>query len=349
MLTYARVERPEFTAIQDTDGVIYHQRGNYELGDDTRAIIPVNRSYRPLYGDSILAKNPDAPYVRDRLIHDTLPASAELRGHERKLMVFGKTLLFVDSTDSQAFIEHSSQPSPLAIHSDESRRVLDMLKKELTKQGASVQFGVHGSHEVGLNGADSDMDLIAWVPREERSNALDMISDLLINNGYTNANRTKKFNEFVVRIANLTELPLEVSAHLAKQRNRWISPSGVFTSLQCIHADYDHNQVNSLLEIGVNGLFEAREEVFNLPVEVVGRSEPFNYPRAWTISHNDKEYPLISFNMVHQGMGTDGKCADSYAGPQVLTASKVESVEGLEIFFMKDDSHYLLPATLVAN
>lgn len=348
MLTYQPSERAEFTALIDQDGVVYHQRGSYTISTDQDVLIPINRSYRPLYPTDILPTNPQVPYIQDRVIHDTVPEKLNVINHEKKVSIFGKTLLFVADKVGQSFSEYSPKLDENPLQSEQAKGVLELLIEGLSKLEYDIQLGVFGSHEVGLNGVESDLDLVAWVPRLERPETLNAIGSLLINSGYINANDTGKFDEYTARIANLTGLPPKAAAYLAGQRNRWLSPASIYTSLQCIHSDYDHKPAETLINRDGNQTYEVNEKITNMPVEIVGNCEPYNYPRTWTIFYNGSEYPLISFNMVHQGMGTDGQSANNHDGLYTLSAVKVQTDQGRELFVMKDDTDYLLPASIVA-
>lgn len=348
MIEYAPAANPEFTAHEDDHGTIYHQRGEYVLNSEESVLIPVNRSYRPLEPGSALTKNPLTAYQRDKLIHDTIPEPVDLIGRERLVQILGKSLLFLEIDNASELVnrytskaEHNNQAS------DESKRVLEIIVNGLDKRGVKIELGAHGSHAVGLNGVDSDLDLIAWSNRDAREDSIEAINDTLCATGYTDANTTRKFDEYATRIANLTGLPLVAGVYLAKQRHRWMSPNGVSTSLQCLHSDYDHDTAQSILNASLNGTHVSTGVVEDIPVEIIGQSEPFNYPRLWTVSANRQQSRLISFNMVHQSMGSDGRSANNLSGEYLLKASRLTLDNGDDVYLMKDNSHYLLPAEVL--
>lgn len=345
--TYAVSPLPEFSAIQLEDGTIYHQRGQYRLDGD-ELLIPVNRSYRPVEPAGVSRQLQPEDFTYDRLINDTVPEDAELYLRERRLRIFGKTLLAVALDDSaeepKAFSSSFAENKCL---SSGARQVLCELSELLDAKNHGITLGLHGSHAVGLNGVDSDMDLVAWTPRDERAETLRSINEALLSLGYVPANDTKKFDEYSVRIANLTGLSDKIGAFLASQRNRWISPNSTGTSLQLIHADYNHDLARSLLEPAVNMDSEYVERVDNMPVSIAPGAEPFNYPRLWKIDYDGEEADVISFNMVHQGMGTDGRTADFNAEKFVLSGDKYKLQDGRTVFCLKENGDYILPASLI--
>ncbi len=348
MIEYVPAADPEFTAHEDSRGTIYHQRGEYALSSEEAVLLPVNRSYRPLEPDSTLTKNRLTAYQRDRLIHDTIPEPVDLIGKERLVQILGKSLLFLEIDNANELVNsYSSKAEHNNQASDESKRILEIIVNGLDKQGVQIELGVHGSHAVGLNGVDSDLDLIAWSNRGAREDSIDVINDTLCSSGYTDANTTRKFDEYAMRIANLTGLPLVAGAYLANQRHRWMSPNGVSTSLQCLHADYDHETAQNILNVALSCAHENTGVVEDIPVEIIGQSEPFNYPRLWTVLANHKQSRLISFNMVHQSMGSDGRNANNSGGQYLLKASRLTLENGGDIYLMKDNSHYLLPAEVL--
>ena len=348
MPEYIANKREEFTGLEDSSGVIYHQRGNYSLGGEDE-LIPVNRSYRPIdsaYSGSNQRRSGN--YVYDKLIHDTIPEDKSLLVPERRIQVLGKSLLFLDISSSTTIVrEFSSRYEQNPAASPEARSTLEALKNGLNKRGYGPTLGVHGSHEVGLNGVDSDIDLIAWSKREERQEVLTAIEDTLLDRGYTHANNTPNFQEYAVRISNLTGLPNKIGAFLAKQRNRWTSPGGTPTSLQLIHSDYDHQKAKVLIDTALQGNAENTGDVSNLPVEILDGSEPFNYPRYWAIDDGETEANVLSFNMVHQGMGTDGRSAKASSEEHLMSAQKWVTAQGETLYFMQDDHSYILPSYLL--
>ena len=348
MIAYEISPTPEFSAIQIGNGTIYHQRGEYQL-TDSELILPVNRSYRPQIPAVINPHSHPEKFIYDKLINDTVPDDAELYDKEHRIRMFGKTLLVVglESSDdiSQTF---SSKYLDNSSASRNAFQVLDSMAIRLEKSGCTATLGLHGSHMVGLNGVESDMDLVAWASRDEREETLELIDDTLQSLGYIPANDTAKFDEYSIRIANLTGLSKKTGAYLASQRNRWISPNGTGTSLQLIHSDYDHGTAKSILEGALNNELEYSETVTDLHVSVIPGSEPFNYPRIWNVDAHGQNVQVISFNMVHQGMGTNGLNADSDIGECALTGSRYNLYDGRIVYCLQENGDYILPVNLVA-
>jgi hypothetical protein len=347
MMSYEPVSRPEFSGIENEQGIIYHQRGNFALvGPNLN--IPVNRCYRPL--DTMRTAQDGQrshAYVYDKLIHDTIPTSSSLEAQEKIVRILGKDLLYLSiAGEDEIKNEYSSYAGLNPFLSPEAQIVIETLKSKVEKRVSNIQLGVHGSHEVGLNRADSDVDLVAWIARKERTEGLAAIDDALRSRGYVRVNDTAKFNEYAMRIANLTGLPYQAGLFLAGQRNRWLSPSGTPTSLQLIHNDYAHTSAKTLVDTAISGECELVSRVAGLSVEIIDHCEPFNYPRFWTIFDGSEEAEVLSFNMVHQGMGTDGRHADNHSGEYTLAAHRWTTPSGRSLYFMKDDKDFLLPANL---
>lgn len=205
---------------------------------------------------------------------------------------------------------------------------------------------MHGSHAVGLNGIDSDMDLIAWTTPSARFENLRHIDSALLSLGYTPANETTKFDEYSIRIASLTSLPLSIGAFLASQRNRWISPEGTGTSLQLLDMTPAHELTKRLLESALNGEVEPQGRVDNCDLEI-DQAHPFNYPRIWTGTVGNEPCRIISFNMVHQGMGANQLQDGSPRSKQVLTAARFSLADGAIVYCLQENSDYILPKNLI--
>lgn len=349
MISYEITSHPEFSAIQIQDGTIYHQRGEYLLNGET-TYIPVNRSYRPaLYEENCPVVQRDS-YVYDKLINDSITEEDKLYSTEQRLKILGKSLLVIalGPEFKPRYVFSSRYNTQNLFISMPARKVLDKLSEDFGRHGYDIPLGVHGSHGVGLNGVDSDMDLIAWAPAEDRHNYLQAINNAFLRRGYVDANETSKFNEYSVRIANLTGLSPKAGAFLASQRNRWVSPNGVSTSLQLLDSAYTHHSAKLLIESALNNNVESLGRVVNYPLYVEESSQPFNYPRIWNATSDAEEFKIISFNMVHQGMGANTLKDGSRVGKQVMTAAKFRTADGSIVYCMQNHGDYILPMELAA-
>ncbi len=349
MLSYSPIQTAEFTAHEDQRGIIYHQRGSYELIGESGIFLPVNRSYRPqALGVDTTARSA-SDYIADKLIHDTVCEEDALIGDEMRLEVLGKTLLFYAQTPKDDLETHSSLFERNISLSDVAKKTLEGLATILNSFGADVQLGLHGSHQVGLNGADSDMDLVAWSGREQRAEVLESIRMAMKENGFIDANITDKFEEYAVRISRLMGVQLHVGAYLASQRLRWVSPEGVSTSLQLIHGDYDHTPAASIIDGSFSGKYSYKERV-DAQVELLDDSEPFNYPRIWHANLDGDKSMVISFNMVHQGMGSNGILADDNGGPwRVVGQEFVDNSNDERVILLRDDGDFILPESVAQS
>ncbi len=271
-----------------------------------------------------------------------------MRPTEHRQQVLGKTLLTLSLSNElppQKIISTRHEDNPLI--STKGRQVIDKLIATVGNHD-SLAIGLHGSHAVGLNGVESDMDLIAWTTPAERIENLYRINDSLLRLGYTPANDTKKFNEYSVRISNLTGHPIQIGAFLAEQRNRWISPQGIDTSLQLIDMPYSHDTAKPLLEQALNEEIEAQGRIYDYPLEIEW-AQPFNYPRLWRGTVKGDDCHIISFNMVHQGMGAERLKDGSPSGDQVLTAARYILKDGKVVYCLQNDNDYILPKRLIAQ
>jgi hypothetical protein len=115
-----------------------------------------------------------------------------------------------------------------------------------------------------------------------------------------------------------------------------------------MHDDYDHRSTGQTMDALLNQCSEFAGEVTNLPVDIEGGSEPFNFPRTWNVRYGNNEARAVSFNWAHQGMGCDGMNADATANPYALTADRLLTESG-EIFFLRNHGHYILPASLIES
>ncbi len=347
-MIYEQAPEPDFTAHEEYDGVIYHQRGGYVLKRDEATLVPVNRSYRPLNEHCALHLDPTSLYQKDTLLHDTVGESSELVGSEEVITIMGKRLLFLALGAGQETARSYSSKFP--DNNQMSMQSMNTSEELLSGlEGVDIDIGIFGSHQASLNGSDSDLDFIAWMKRENRAETIASINDTLRIAGYSLSNDTPRFAEYASKIAILGGYPIRYGEHLAAQRLRWMSPGGVRTSMQCLHSDYGHNLgaevVNSLLAPTA----VATEEVHDLNVTILEDNEPYNFPRLWTVAEGNKTAIVISFNWVHQGMGSDGRNAGAQDEPNSLHAIRVTTDQDHDIFFMKDNGHYLLPASVVSD
>ncbi|MCX6727861.1 MAG: hypothetical protein NTX11_03560 [Candidatus Saccharibacteria bacterium] len=349
MLSYSPIQTAEFTAHEDQRGIIYHQRGAYELIGESGIFLPVNRSYRPQALGVDTAARSASDYIADKLIHDTVCEEDALIGDEVRLEVLGKTLLFYAHTSSDDLLAHSSSFEENTRLSEVAKKTIEGLANKLDSINTDLQLGLHGSHQVGLSGADSDMDLVAWSGREQRAEVLESIRWAMKENGFVDANTTNRFEEYAVRISRLMGVQLHVGAYLASQRLRWVSPEGASTSLQLVHSDYDHVPAAFIIDNSFSGKYSCRERV-DTQVELLDDSEPFNYPRIWHANLDGEKSTVISFNMVHQGMGTNGVQADDNGGLwRVVGQEFVDNKNDERVILLRDDGDFILPKSLAQS
>ena len=347
MRTYERAGLSDFSSILEESGRVYHLRGDYAINEDKSVYLPVNRSYAPLYAEDTLCTNPDAPYVKDRVIHDEVHSTSALKSREKVISIAGKELLFLAVADTKREdVVFSPQLSENMYISAEAKRLGDRLVKELDRMKLSKKLGILGSHQTGVNGTESDLDLIMWVPRLQRDEVVIELHEIFSRLGYSNPNNTNRLSEYSARIANLGGLSVSAGAYLASQRLRWISPQGVSTSLQCLHEDYGHGStkeiVDTLLSEGYESINATQEKV----VDVLFSSDPYNFPRRWDLDVAGESSLAIGFDWAHQGMGVP---VNNVNGSEkfVVRAQHIRARNGKDLYVLSEKGHSILPLSIV--
>lgn len=343
-MKYQVASRRDFDAVRTLDETIYHQRGGYELLEGDDVLIPANRSYRPIddqsRGTNMIRDN----YTNhDRVINDSVDDYTALRQNERIVRIYGKQLLFLVSHQVNMLEEFSTNIERNPHMSMEATLLLKEVVASLSDVGGDIDIGIYGSHQMGLNRYDSDLDVIAWARKENRKEEVDAICEFLRGEGYTPISEfDDAMKKYAKRYAKRTGLSEDVGALLASQRMRWISPEGVSTSLQCMHSDYDHEWAATVVNAGADGDYEILPESLYSGVEVAGGSESYNFPRLWNVFVDGKEADAFSFDWAHQNMGTDAN--EKYT----MRARKIINKLGKTVYFLSGPSDYLLPTSIVS-
>lgn len=346
-MEYKEAQRRDFDAVATTDGVIYHQRGGYEVIDGNDIFIPVNRSYRPVEGsDFDINRNGwlsrDNYTNHDRIISDSVDDEAQLRRNEHILSVYGKRSFCLNINESNVCREFSTDSTHNSQLSKESTQLVGRLRETMNDSEILSDIGVYGSHQMGINKDESDLDLVAWSSRETRQDTVTHIGHALEKMGYIPVHdRPELLTKYALRYAKRMGLSIEGGYALAAERLRWISPEGVSTSLQCLHSDYDHSWAGEVFNGGL-GDIETSEDVRMNSVRVFEKAEPYNFPRLWKISVDDSEIAdAISLDWAHQGMGADE--ADVYC----MQARKVTTSLGRTAYILTAQSDFILPERMV--
>lgn len=348
-MRYREASRSDFNAVATTDGLIYHQRGGYEIIDnDGDTLIPANRSYRQLEIEESNRRN-NRPISRDnytnhdRIINDSVDNDIKLRKDERLIKIFGKAMFCLDISHENIWQEFSTGPNNNTLLSKDSSLLLACMEQHLERSGLDVKLGVYGSHQVGLNKSDSDLDLIASVPRDTRSEAASVISDIFRTMEYLPVHESaERLGQYATRYSERMGLPMDAGYELARQRMRWISPDSVSTSLQLIHSDYDHNWARNVVDTGLHEIEATSRETVR-QVEVLPDMESYNFPRLWKAVVRGKETDVISFDWAHQGMGTDTHEAFTMRARRVTTAM------GKSAYILHRQSDFILPTRLTES
>lgn len=169
-MRYREASRRDFDAIATTDGAVYHQRGGYEIiNDDGDVLTPVNRSYRQLEIEQS-SRNTHKQISRsnytnhDRVINDSIEESLNLRTDENLVRIYGKPIFCLNTSRRNIWQEFSTDPNNNPPVSKESLLLVEQLITCIDVFGDEARIGIYGSHQIGLNRDDSDLDLIAWTP-----------------------------------------------------------------------------------------------------------------------------------------------------------------------------------------
>ena len=345
MITYERLKQEEFSSIVDHEGEVYHLKGNYLLNDGEGNIyLPVNRSYKPeIIGQSV-STNAQAKYMKDRMLHEEINDDISLRGREKVIKIIGKKLLFIEAVDLEELDIFSPVAKLNSLVSTASEVVCNNINIFLDENNLDGNIGVMGSHQTGLNGPESDLDLIMWVPRNQRKEAINIIGTYFHENGYTNPNISNRILEYSQRIASLGKLSLASGRYLADQRLRWISPEGIKTSVQCLHKDYDFTSTKKIIDLLINGYFSNSSVIVN-NVEVLDTSDPYNFPRRWDLRIDNEIIHAIGFDWVHQGMGTGASEREKY---YTLRGSHLVDINNNHFFALINPGDYILPEYIAA-
>lgn len=346
-MKYVEAKRPGFSAVATIDGAIYHQRGEYEITTDTGVLIPANRSYRQLEGTDpnhihSHQLSRDNFTNHDRIINDRVDNPISLKDDERIISLYGKRLFCLDTSRERICREFSPDPEMNPYASRDSTELVDYLKEATADCEAITTIGVYGSHQMSIHKNDSDIDLIAWASRDKRQEAIAAIAEALESKGYIPAhNQPELIAKYATRYAGRMNISIEAGYILAAERQRWISPEGISTSLQCFHSDYNHSWAKAVVDDGVEEV-EVKEKVRIDNVRVVSDPEPYNFPRLWSVSINDGEpVNALSIDWAHQGMASDKN--DIYT----MQASKVTTALGHTAFILSVESDFILPTRMV--
>ena len=330
---------PEFSAIRATTGGIYHLKGVYQLQEDKRVLIPVNRSYSlDIDGARHNGLINIRHYRKDMLIHEQATVRDLKQTSELLFDVYGKPLLFLRSGGE---VWYSSEYEINGVVSQDSRNIADRIKECLLKAGFSHSYriGIFGSHQVGLNGVDSDVDLICWIKWDFREEFVRLVRESLKNANYQSTKETGKDAEYAMRYSKRLGVSLLGGWYLADKRMRWTRTDGVSISLQCLNSVLDQ-RVHKLFFDGLNDLWNSQEVI--LPCKVVSAEGSYNFPKTWKLDVNGRLIDAISFSWTHQGMGDDKEQFGDY----LVKCDLVRTRNG-EYLYLKKDNHYILPKSLL--
>jgi len=339
MIEYENINYSELSVARITDGRIYHLMGSYCLKDGNRVVFPVNRSYcSDVSGDRLSGEV--GICRKDKLIHEKVNPNAPLKDAELLVEIYNKPLLFVENTSGITW--YSLNCDSNQVISPVSMEMVDKIREGLLRAGFAYDYriGVYGSHQVGLNGVDSDIDLIAWVDCELRSEFLRGISEIFHQVGCRSSEEIGKDAEYAVRYANRLKVPLSAGFYLASKRIRWINPNGVSFSLQCLNLHYNHEFARRFIE-GINEPWKSKE--ITCLCRVVSADNSYNFPKIWQLEIDGHQLRAISFSWTHQGMGDDD---GEFRGEYLFKGAKITCQYG-EFLFLRGEDHYLLPQKLL--
>lgn len=340
MIEYKETNLPELSAIRAPNCTFYHLKGAYQLDEEGKILLPVNRSYTPDANGDREYKQANLRYRKNKLIHEEAKWGSALEDNELLVDVYGKPLLFLQDNGGLMWYSSHYEDNPAA--SSASRKLADKVKDGLLNSGFTDKYtlGVYGSHEMSLNGVDSDLDLIAWVKWDDKEEFVACVASVLKRSGYCSSKETGKDAEYAARYAKRFNIPILAGWYLASKRMRWTSSDGVSTSLQCLNSGYDHIVSRRFLK-GVNELKESEEVVCDC--EVVSASSTYNFPKVWQVEVGGKICDVISFSWAHQGMGDDNGC---FGNRYLFKGLRITNNHG-QFLYLRGEDHYLLPKDLL--
>lgn len=351
-MAYERVHTPDFSAAITTSGSIYHLKGAYRIVADSssEALIPANRSFRlktSMNGDNgqpAELRLENSLYTNhDRVISEAVDETESLQADERLLRIYGQNLLALAVVEESTPLI-SPKPQENQLIPEESSRLCEQLQSMTEGSCGEFELGVFGSHQLGLNGPNSDLDLIAWTTTPQRQAVISSIDSALMTLGYTPVRELPAFHDYAERYAKRVGLGLDTGLYLAQHRLRWVSPEGTPTSLQCLSSDYDHATTATLVDNGLRPV-SLVEPVSQKQVEVLDASNSHNFPRVWTVDTEEGAQNVISFNWAHQGMGQQRVEGERHA----IRGLRVVNDLGHQAFVLSGPSDYLLPSGLLSN
>lgn len=329
---------PEFSSFKYR-GVFYHQTGSYNLNLDGKYLVPVNRSYSPISSGNRQNSVDNSCYKKDVLIHERAGGSAFLFPNEEMLIdVYRQKLLYLVPLNEIVWLDARQIDERV---SPQAKKLLGETEEMFDRHHFSIphQLGVFGSHRVGLNKIDSDLDVITWVCLDDRDYFVKTIINFWREMDYRTAEEAGKSDEVAFRYARRFGLPDRVGYYLANKRLRFLTPEGISVSLQCLTNIDEHRVIARFLE-GIRDPWN--EEEVNLECRVTMGEAAYNFPKTWRVEVKGQPFSVISFSWMHQGMGDDFRDYENY----VLKAAKITNNKGT-FFYLRDNSHYLIPKGLL--
>lgn len=341
-------------ALELDSGGIYHQLtpGEVNLRGDNQSsgisLAAVNRSYSPnSTGNRLFVGITRQPqkFAKDKLIHENVPSAATITADEYVLNLAGRDFLYLNAakvvSTYSSLAEHSRR-------SDIAQGLLASLNENLEASSKDYSLGVYGSHQLGLNSVDSDLDLVAAITEDSRTEFLQQLAASLANLGFRNTNSGDKLWEYAQRYSRRLSVPLAAGAYLARKRHRWSNSQGLDLSLQLLNSNAWPGPLENFWNIWNEPW---KTEAVETKVQVIDSRGAYNFPRSWLLTLSGKTIPAISFCWAHQGMGTSAvaHATDSANSSEEFTFKGVliRSSNGREFAFLRDPQHFLLPSNLL--
>ncbi|MBN1169163.1 hypothetical protein JXA63_04710 [Candidatus Woesebacteria bacterium] len=339
MIEYEKAGCPEFTTLRAANGNYYHQMGNYRLYLGETQLLPVNRSYVADRNGDRNCRYESGSYRKDPLIHERVDNSFSIVSPEQLVQVYGKPYLYLVDNQNVHFLSSSSyQDERVSIH---AKDVLDITQSALGQEGLEYKLGIFGSHRVGLEGVDSDIDLVMWTDFASREILIDLVSKGLHQYGYLSSGEQGKDVKYAAKYSRRFDVSDLAGWYLAKKRNRFVDPQGVSVSLQCLNTDYDYNVVGNFFEVANSDW--SQEEV-DMECEIIDSQASYNFPKYWYLDIGAERIPAVSLSWMHQGMGDDS--GEQFGRRYRLRAAMLRTEKG-KIAYLRDSNHYIIPQSLL--
>lgn len=353
-----------FESLRSNSGGVFQRMGYYRLDIEGSWLMPVNFNYRRCEnGNRCNPRRTNDHYEKVGLNHESAGknvrfaslVTGELQSASTLFSIFGKEYLYLQGGQVTEEIpaSESDRFTRLNAYWDSSERsaiasnLVESIQESLARQGiinaSDIQLGVFGSHQMGLNGVDSDMDLVAMHSQQLRSQSIIALDAALNSLGFINSAESGRNLEHAQRYAARLGLGINAGLYLAERRRRYSLNNQLDLSIQIL-PDIPYPAWLEGLISAASGMWDATE--IKSTCQVVNAAGAYNFPRFWEVKLGQETLPVISFSWFHQGMGTDDHfTVQPPLESCMLYGQRVETNSG-NFILLQEQNHYLLPSRI---